>query len=304
MKNILWLFFILLLIGCNEEDTGLRGGNTEIEIYLVKEGQLEIHSSEIDLASLELENTPWVKNSDIELYDWSAHAFFLNCEKKKGKYEGRHFVVTSGQDRLFAGVFFPMYMSSIPQIPAIIPEDGFFTPKNVVEFRHFGYYFPGEMEEQKDFKAALFSAGLLREGIEVDLLSARKEDANTVEYSFEITNLDIENIYVADPDKMGSSRFYYITNGISFNQGNSYFNAENFNSSPFDEFQTDWYYKLKPGESIIRELSLTGFDSLPVGKVTARFSFPGSNFYSDDWKKKDGRIWMGDFRVEKEMSLQ
>ncbi len=305
MKTFLILIVAVILTSCIHDDLDWSPRyNSEISIYLVKEGQLEIHDTDIDMKKLKLESTPWIKSSEIEFYDWSAHAFFLNCDKEKARYEKRHFVVTSGNDRLFAGIFWPMYMSSFPIIPAIWPEDGFCSPKSVVRFGQFGFFFPGNMDDQTEFKAALFSAGILREGIKVELLSAKKKGSNAVEYSFKITNRDRVSIYILDPDKMGSPRFHYITNGISFSQGEKYYSADFFNSSPFDKIQPDWYYKLAPGFSITRTVELQGFGSLPTGKVKAYFSFPGSNMNTKEWKLNDGRIWIGDFRIEKELTLQ
>ena len=113
MRNFIIILVIGVLWSCNDDESeSYRKENSDFNIYLVKECQLEIHSSEIDLNSLVLEHIPWIKDSDIEFYDWSAHSFFLNDEIEKVKHSGKHFVVTSGQKRLFAGIFFPMHMSS------------------------------------------------------------------------------------------------------------------------------------------------------------------------------------------------
>jgi hypothetical protein len=305
MKTFFYLVFILLFTSCIGDIENYRNySQSDINIYIVKEGQLLIHDSDVDLNSLKLESTPWVKSTEIDLYDWSSHTFYLNKEKEKAKYSGRHFVVVSGDERLFIGVFFPMEMSSFPQMPSISPEDAIFYPKNVVHFGQLGHQFTGNLEEQKEFKKALISSDLLREGIKVELTRVKKKNQTTIDYTFQVTNIDRENIYVLDPDKMGASRFHYVTNGTWLSKDNTYYFPNQVNHTAFDKVQDSWYCKLKPGEKMTRNVELSNFPSLPSGKVKCSFSFPGSNMKSGDWRKSGGRIWIGDYYVEKELEIE
>ena len=112
MKRFIFILLAIVLFSCSENDgTGPRDSKNEFNIYLVEKKDESFASEEIDLEFLELENTPWVKSSDIEFYDWSAHTFYLNKEVQKEKHSASNFVVTSGEKRLFMGVFWPMYMS-------------------------------------------------------------------------------------------------------------------------------------------------------------------------------------------------
>jgi len=258
----------------------------------------------IDINTLNLEPNPWVKSSDIELYDWSSHSFYLNTQKEKAKYSGRHFVVFSGDERLFLGVFFPLYMSSFPQIPSILPMDEFFSPGDVIQFGQLGHRFTGEMNNLDIFKKALISSGLLHNGIKLELLNLQKKNNSTVAYTFEVTNLDTETLYLLDPDKMGDSRFHYVTNGVNFVKNNSYYFPENSQHTSFETVPDNWYFKLRPGQKMLRTVELTGFSSLPTGVVKCWFSFPGSIIKSGEWKKGDGRIWLGDYYIEKELELE
>lgn len=305
MKTIFYLFIILTLTSClGDIDSYRNNSQGEIKIYIVKEGQLSVHDSDADLKTLNLESNPWVKSSEIVLYDWSSHTFFLKTEKEKAKYSGRHFVVVSGDERLFMGVFFPMYMSSFPQMPSIIPEDGIFYPNNVIHFGQLGHQFTGNLDGLTEFKKALISADLLREGIKVELTRVKKKNQTTIEYTFQVTNIDKENIYVLDPDKMGASRFHYVTNGTWFSKDNTYYFPNQVNYSAFEKVQDSWYFKLQPGAKMTRTVGLSDFPSVPSGKVKCSFSFPGSNMKSGEWKKSDGRIWIGDYYVEKELEME
>lgn len=306
MKIPVFIFLIALFISCDQDEIEhFRNSNSNINIYIVKEGQLEFQESEINLNALELENTPWIKNSDIEFYDWSAQSFYLNKEAEKGKYSGRHFVVTSGEKRLFAGVFFPMFMSSFPSLPSISPEDGFFSPKDVIRFGHFGTIRPGQLDENQEFKSELISAGKLREGIKVELTNLKRQSSATLIYTFKVTNLEADVIYILDPQKMGSPRFHYYTNGVSLIKDDSYYWPQDFETIPSDNIKQNWYYRLTPGKSITRTVEITGYSALPSGKVKATFHFPGANLKnSGEWKKPDGRIWLGDFICEQELTLR
>jgi hypothetical protein len=305
VKTLFYLFIIGFLTSClGDIDSYRNNSQGDISIYIVKEGQLSVHDSDADLKTLKLESTPWVKSSEIEFYDWSSHTFYLNTEKEKGKYSGRHFVVVSGDERLFLGVFFPIYMSSFPQMPSISPEDGLFYPNNVIHFGQLGHRFTGNIEEQNEFRKALISSGLLREGIKVELIRVKKKNQTTIEYTFQVTNIDKENIYVLDPVKMGASRFHYVTNGAWFSKDNTYYFPNQINYTAFEKVQDSWYFKLNPGEKMTRNVELSNFPSIPAGKVKCSFSFPGSNMKSGEWKKSDGRIWIGDYFIEKELEME
>ena len=305
MKYIFIAFIAFLLFSCGDaEILNQRNGAGEINIYIVKEGQLEIHDKDFDLDKLKLEAEPWVKNSDIELYDWSSHTFFLNKPVEKEKYSGRHFVVVSGDKRLFAGVFFPIYMSSFPQLPAITPSDDYFFPRDIIQFSQFGYQFPNEQIKSDDFKEALIDAGLLSNGIKVDLTQVKKKGQNSIEYTFEVTNLDSKTLYIPDPEKMGVSRFHYITNGVWFFTGDTYCYSNLSEHTAFETFSDSWFYKLKPGQKMTRTVEQNGFSCSLSGKVKCSFSFPGTTMKIGEWKKNDGRVWHGDFFVEKELVIQ
>ena len=309
MKKLILIFLVSFFVSCISEDVDFRGiGDTEINIYLVEDGQLGYFTSEVNFDTISLEPTPWLKNSEIEFYDWSAHIFYLNTKKEKGKYAGRHFVVKEEfrnslqNENLFIGMFFSMYMSSIPQIPSILATDDFFTPADVVSFGHFGSYLPGNLDNQTEFKEALLSSGLFHEGIQVEMLKIDRKSSSTLSYTIRVTNNDTRNIYVLDPNKMGAGRFHYYTNGVSLRKDNvSYYSQDESISS--SEIKGSWYYNLAPQKSMVRTITLDGYSNLPTGEVHFHFSFPGSNVDAGEWKKSDGRIWLGNKFIEGDVKL-
>ena len=300
MKYFVVLLFLTLILSCTEnENLHDELNDTKIEIYLVEENDQGFFNSETELNSLKTDEMPWLKHAEILFYDWSSHMFFLKNEKEKGKYATRNFIVKANGESLFAGVFFPAYMSSIPQIPAIWAHDNLFVPEDVVAFGQFGYSFTGDIEGQLDFKQALIASGLFRAGINVELVKVKRLNSKKLEYTFKVKNIDVVNIYVLDPQKMGAARFHYFTNGVSVQvEQTSYF--PNLESTPTQNIELDWYKKLHPGESITRTIELEGYHNLPSGKVSCRFVFPGSQVEKGEWNRPDGRIWLGNYLTEKE----
>ena len=305
MKHLATLLLLFLFVSCEQEQFEFSNNTSNINIFLIQDVSQEIHTADFNLNTVKLEENPWVKSSDIEFYDWSAHTFFLNKEIEKEKHAGKHFVVTSGNERLFAGVFFPMNLSSKPQIPYILAEDGYFNPKDVIQFGQFGSYRAGNINENDTFKNALKRAGLFRAGIEVELTGIKKINASSVEYAFTVTNLDEENLYILDPQKMGQARFHYYTNGVSLVQNESYYWATSEDAIGIEKIKSDWFYKLSPGKSVSRKVIMDGFSKLPTGEVDVTFRFPGAPLTkTGEWKKPDGRIWLGDYYTRGKLNMQ
>jgi len=303
MKYFYILFAVLLFSSCSKNDVVEQNLNfSEIEIYLVEGEGTGFFESTVELNSLPLEDEPWLKHSEILFYDWSAHMFFLNAEKEKEKYAQRNFVVVSDGNPLFVGVFFPAYMSSIPQIPSIWAADNLFVPQDVVSFGQYGYFYSGNIGEENEFRQALINSGLYREGIQVELIEVNRLNSRELEYTFTVENKDVGNIYVLDPVKMGNKRYHYFTNGVSVRKNEtSYFPV--LDNTPSDEILDSWYQKLRPGESMTRTIKLAGYVNLPKGKVICNFIFPGSRVQKGEWNKTDGRVWLGNYYMESEFVL-
>lgn len=305
MKKLILIFFILLLYSCNDGDVDFRGNSeTEINIYLVKEGLIDRWQTEVDLESLELENAPWVKSSEIDFYDWSSHMFYLKAKKEREKYTGRYFMVKSQNKSLFLGYFVSPFSSSLSYFPSIIAANEMFYPNEILEIGGFGGFYKDTMNTNIEFKNALFEEGLLREGISVDLLSVRRKNSTIVTYTFEVKNLENDVIFVLDPKKTGTKHFHYFTNGVSFNNGTEYYESNASSLAPDNGIPKEWFETLRPNESMVRSVELDGFSNLPTGKINCRFSFPGHFPKNSSWITSDGRYWLGDFWIRKELILR
>lgn len=303
MKYLLPLILLFLLSSCNKEDYHFIHNGEGINIFLVKEGQIERSQIEVDFDSLELEKLPWINQAEIDFYDWSAHTFYLKVKKERAKYSGNYFLVKHGYEPLFLGYFFPPPSSSFSYFPSVTAWDDGFYPNDVVELGGFGGFYKDTMNTFVQFKNALKKENLFREGINVELLSVTKKNSTTVEYTFQVKNLENDIIFVLDPNKTGTKHFHYYTNGVTLIKGTEHYSAEFQSESPDNGIPKEWFETINPGGSMIRSVELGDFIALPSGTVTCRFSFPGHYPKNSSWKNKNGRFWLGDYWIKKELVL-
>jgi hypothetical protein len=310
MKFLGYILLLAIFWSCDKSDFDFEielpfeGDGTQIEIYLVKTEKLENFNHTEELYFEDLEETSWLAHDQIEFYDWSSHTFYLKEEHTSGK-GGNYFVLTADKEPIFTGFFHSSPMSTIPPVPIITTDYNFGSPKDVITLNRFGCIdTDGIMANDSRFRREMENSGLLKEGIDLDLLSLKRRSTSTLEYTYKITNNDLENIYLFDPAKMGASRFHYFTNGVSMRKGDTNYNSSNLESTASDKILSNWYFKLDPGKSLTRTVTLNGFESLPTGVVKARFNFPGAHYLNEkEWKKSDGRVWIGSLWIEKEIDL-
>jgi hypothetical protein len=304
MKDFLVLVVIVLLCSCSDEYTEYINSGEGINIYVVKDGQIERSKTDVDIKTLELEKTPWVRNSEIEFYDWSSHMFYLKKEKEREKFGGLYFVVKEDNHPLFLGYFAFPYSSSLSYYPSVLAWDNYFYTDYIIELGGFGGFHKDILNKNTEFRNALKKEEFFREGISVDLLSVVKKNSTTVEYTFEVTNLDSENISVLDPDKIDSKYFHYLTNGVTFTKGNDHYSSDFQSESHSGGIPQEWFIILKPGERNICSVELSGFSEIPEGLVRCRFSFPGHHPKNANWDKGNGRYWLGDYWISKELNIE
>jgi len=206
-----------------------------------------------------------------------------------------------GDERLILGSHLQSGSSSGYKFMGLVPKYSGY----VIRFYGFNWFYDDTSKKNRKFKEALINEDLIKYGIDFDMIELERKDNTTLLYTYEITNQDVENIYVFDTDVMGPKHFSYYTNGVGLSQNEKYYNANFEWESPEDGIPESWFYKLKPGESIVRTVELKGFSSLPTGTVKCHFMFPGGYLPKNtDWKTNDGRYWLGEIRIEKEMVIK
>lgn len=129
-------------------------------------------------------------------------------------------------------------------------------------------------------------------------MNIQKSGSNSVVYTFKVTNLDKETLLIPNPDKMGTDRFHYVTNGVSLSGNKTYYFAENMTHTSFESFDDSCYYPLNSRESMTRQVLQDGFKVLPKGNFKGQFSFSGHINKNLHWQQSNGRIWVGSISAQ------
>ena len=213
------------------------------------------------------------------------------------------FVVKSNNKRCYIGSFHSGAMSLAPQRPYIDELSIMFFPSDIL-YINAGW---GTVDERKnaDIEKTLKYLNKLRYGISVkikDIQVIDNSDTASVRYTYELFNHDRDNLYVLDPDRMGSNLFHYFTNGIDFRNDNGYFYSEYKTveqPEPFDSWQSSWFSEIKAGEKIERTVFLKGYKHIQAGRYDCSFIFSNpTKIEKNDRHIKNGRIWIGTIKSE------
>lgn len=287
-------------------------------IYLLKDSSIEIYDIlDTPLPELELEDEPWLSSEDIEFYDFSTHCIYLSKEVKSlfnnevddvmftSSWWRKPFIVCANNQKIYKG-FFAFGASSrfASDIPHILDDYQFsFYPSDVlmIDWRPSSIV-PEDIRNNNQVRETLEDAGLLHAGIGVNLISVdvvENADTSTIKYKFEIINNDQENLYVIDPDIVGSSLFHWWTNGVYLQNTET---RESFWSvykeveylDPIFQWKSEWYTKVNSGESIEREVILRGYTRIPTGEYSCYFYYSGpTKIEKKNRYTNDGRYWLG-----------
>jgi hypothetical protein len=135
-------------------------------------------------------------------------------------------------------------------------------------------------------------------GISIDLKSVNiieNADTSTVEYVFKVTNIDQDNLYVIDPDKMGVGLFHYFTNGVVFRGNGVLFESTYKNvSAPSTSWDATWFIEIPINSSIERTVRLRGYPKIVPDSYRCYFTFDGPKVEKEYRYLSGGRIWLGD----------
>lgn len=317
---IVFILLIVLTISCSicKNPAESTEENKYFAIYFLNDPNIKYYDiAESDLAELTLESIPWISEEDMEYYDWSTHLIYLKKDKSHflkwwdnplktfpEEWADKPYIVVAGGKRCYAGFFHHAVFSHFFDAPFIPNLDNHFYPSDVL-YIDWAHTSPPNDEDVKD---ALLNAGLYRGGISVTfdttdaILNIDNADTSTITYKFTITNNDINNLYVLDPDKMGTKLFHHFTNGPVFDNLNGYLFQSTWKTTTpppsLDYWSPDWFAKLKPGQSIQRTISLKGYPFFPTGEYRFRFSYNGKIFGMEKVIRElpDGNIWVGTTR--------
>lgn len=300
MKTFL-LFFALLLvliIGCDQDEIGpIRKG----EGITMKIGDQTILTSD-----------------DIDYYDLSTHFIylkgsntFLNDVQPRDSFQ-----IFAAGEKIYSGVFYSNYMSSIPMGPSIYTPVIFYGDYIVPITLMFHTDSDGKKYPSSDSRndprilQALKLRGQLHEGLKCEIRSVQIiAGSNKVSVELEFTNNDSFNYYHLDPDKMGMGLFHYFTNGLSLwnsSQMKRYENhVQHIQPQPWDSWDKSWLSLIRSGHKKSIWIHYTNFDPAPKGQYKLQFSFPGlGHVEKSQLVQRDGRIWLGNLDLSQDFQIR
>jgi hypothetical protein len=319
---IIWII-LTIVINCEKNKNPISPPSSDyaFAIYFLQDENLKMNDVyNKDLRELKLSHVPWLCNQDIRFYDWSSHLIYLKEDKthlipgwQKGKrfnvfpveWADKPFVVTANGKKCYLGYFSRVELSTqywiAPMMEDIAANNLY--PLDVVVIDWIWLYHDTPQNNQ-DVKNALINSGLYHGGISVTfdttdaILNIENADTSTITYKFTITNNDEDNLYVLDPDKIGSGLFHRFTNGPVFKNldtGKLYESRWKKTVKPAENWSPDWFTKLKSGQSIQRTVVLKGYPFFPTGEYIFEFKYscPPSNMENEARELSEECYWLG-----------
>lgn len=303
INRILLINFLFLICFSCSNPFGVTEKNSGINIYFLQDENLTLTTAkERPLSQLILQDKAWISSDDIERYDWSAHLIYFKRDMvlsdKDVSTFGKPFIVTAGGVKCYLGALWALYSSIMPDAPVILATPSLYSDDIVC----ISLELLKKQDPRNDLrvKEALIKKGQFHAGLQCTLDRVEvitKNDSSSVKYTYTLHNLDVDGLYVLDPDLMGSGLFHYFTNGVYLNNIVHHYWAENREvekPEPWNHWEKSWHSRIESGKSITRTVLLEGYPRIVPGEYQCTFQFPSpSNIEKDRRKLYDGRIWMG-----------
>ena len=291
---------------------------TGVEFYLLQDDKMDFEKARAKpLADLALRSQPWVAAADIERYDWSTHCVCLKKPvavplapgQKHVLLRGTPLVVVADGQRCYLAALWSPASSFLPEgSVAIIDLWGSRVER--IDISLHGFLRPGEtatdVRADPRVMKALQGRGQFHAGLECLLDKVRVErkgDASTVVYTYTLRNLDDDNLYVIDPQRIEPAFFHDFQNGVSgvdvddgtvFRWPNPRQGGPQ--AAPWGKADAGWFSQLNKGEQMTRTVAMDPMPRIFAGKYRCQFSF-GSGGYSqlrnEQLVRSDGRLWLG-----------
>ena len=282
-----------------------------VNFHFLKEKNLTyLDVKDEPLSDLRLQGEPWICSDDILRYDWSSHVVYL--KKNIYLYEedislfGKPFVVTANEEKCYLGVlhsYSGVASSEHPSIGII----GYYDKKFILISNTspppgwIGNISWRDVRNDIRIKEALLANGQYHAGLYCTLVYVEvinENDASSVRYTYTLYNIDEDNLYVPDSDKMGSSIFHYFTHGVYLLGPNyKYYWSQNKVTTPLDP-ESDWlslHTRIESGGYRVRTILLEGYPRIDSGHYYCKFKFPSLFILrQDEYRLSDGRTWIGE----------
>ena len=247
------------------------------------------------------------KYSDIELYDSSTHIlYFKEVHPEFDKISQSTFTFLADGTEVYTGSFWPSYLNSMPSGPFISSPSFFQNYALRIE-----NWYNGNPDLRNDplLIHSLKIRDLLHSGLLV-LINPLVINGTQLSFSFTVTNQDMSDLLIIDPDKTGVNLFHYFTNGLIIRNLNYDIvfssNIEYETPSPWNSWKIEWLSQLKSGESKQFKINYTIGTPINPGEYNALFVFPGLEFQvtKEQLFQTGGRIWLGNVQANKKITIQ
>jgi len=310
MKIYLIITLVIILFSSISCTNNSIEGGPKFEIYLTKNYDLSLRDSNIDI--IELNTTPIVSSANILFYDFSAHTIFLKNNRieifKDIMDENNYFIevitpfiLIANKQKIYLGYFWSVN-SNMGRFNDYCIFDSDYFPSDVINISS-GYNFTtsynsNDLRSDNRILQALKDDAIFRAGINVKLDSVgifENADTSTVQYRFNLTNNEMNDLFIADPDLMGNDIFNQYTLGVVFKSTNKTYYAEYlpYKIHILENWNKSWYTKLASGESINRLVEVKGYPKIPGGNYTCFFRYAAPTKIENSINADGSRYWLG-----------
>jgi hypothetical protein len=247
------------------------------------------------------------KYSDIQLYDSSTHILYFNeGHSEFDRVSQSQFTFFADGIEVYTGSFWPAFLNSMPSgtfisSPSLYPD---FALR--IEYRNNGN---PDRRNDPQLIQSLKSRGIMHSGLSV-LIDSLEINGTRLSFLFTVSNHDLSDLLIIDPDKTGPGLFHYFTNGlIIYNMNYSTVFSSNIvpeAPAPWDSWNIEWLSVIKSGESRQFMINYTINAPLDRGKYSAFFVYPGLEFQlkKEELVQDGGRIWLGNIQASKYITVQ
>lgn len=297
MKNVFLLFAsIVLLISCENGKENPDNGNP-------------VNDSGSAATVLRIGDNMSFDYGEIHLYDSSSHVLIFNdIHPEFEKLRDIPFEICSNGQTIYQGHFWPAYLSSMPDGPYMM-NNPLMLKNYALKIDFMSLNNKPDVRNDKRFISSLIQHNLLHSGLSVRI---RKIETNgsIISFNFTVTNMDIAELLILDPDVMGLNLFHYFTNGLVIRNLSSGMitNATITPKTPvpLNGFQTSWLTSLSPGATKSYTFLYSLKNPLNAGEYSVSFLYPGLGYQVDlqNLYQKGTRIWLGDVTTTSKLTVR
>ena len=261
-------------------------------------------------------NNVVLSHNDFEYYDYSSHLIYMKNNKSFAidiEEIGRFTVYADGVE-IYSGSTLTRASSFLPLGPVILTQPScygdYIIPIGFIQiFDSLGNVIPDPREDVRIIEA-LQKYDQYHSGLNCEINSVQYSSPNNVVIELQLNNNDSFDYYYLDPDKMGVNLFHYFTNGLFIrdfaNKKVFTHKIEIIHPETWDTWKTEWLSLIKSNESKIITITYDSFEYVLSGQYKATFEFPGLSHQvgKDDIQQNNGKIWLGELNLTKDITIE